>query len=103
MSVRAPFLDKTIGVRVTEADYARLQALADAEGQPVGEWCRKVLLGVAQSPAGRPIDPACETLGTSRLLQGVSNRHFWRRICFELALCSFPSPGQSQRWLLTVS
>jgi len=58
MSVRAPFLDKTIGVRVTEADYARLQALADAEGQPVGEWCRKVLLDVAKSPTGRPIDQA---------------------------------------------
>lgn len=58
MSVRAPFLDKTIGVRVTEADYTRLQALADAEGQPVGEWCRKVLLDVAKSPAGRPIDQA---------------------------------------------
>jgi hypothetical protein len=58
MSVRAPFLDKTIGVRVTEADYARLQALADTAGQPVGEWCRKVLLDVAKSPAGKPIEQA---------------------------------------------
>jgi hypothetical protein len=55
---RQDFLDKTIGVRVTEADYIRLQVLADTEGQPVGEWCRKVLLDVAKSPAGRPIDQA---------------------------------------------
>jgi hypothetical protein len=58
VTVRSPFLDKTIGVRVTEADYARLQALADAQGQPVGEWCRNVLLDVAKNPVGRPIDQA---------------------------------------------
>src|ERR1700740_2836368 len=58
MSVRSTFLDKTIGVRVTEADYARLESLADTEGQPVGEWCRKVLLDVAKSPVGTPIDQA---------------------------------------------
>jgi hypothetical protein len=58
MPVRSPFLDKTIGVRVTGADYARLQVLADAQGQPVGEWRRNVLLDVAKNPVGRPIDQA---------------------------------------------
>ncbi len=60
MAFRSPLLDKTIGVRVTEADYARLQALADAQGKPVGEWCRDVLLGLAKDPTGkpRPIDHA---------------------------------------------
>jgi hypothetical protein len=35
---------KCIGVRVREADFARLQALADAEGKSLGEWCRDNLL-----------------------------------------------------------
>jgi hypothetical protein len=48
------FRSKTIGVRVTEDDYARLQVLADAEGKTVGEWCRDVLSGLAQNPGGKP-------------------------------------------------
>jgi hypothetical protein len=54
MAFRTPLLDKTIGVRVTEADYARLQTLADAQGKPVGEWCRDVLLELAKNAAGKP-------------------------------------------------
>ena len=54
MPDRSLFLSKTIGVRVTEADYARLQALADAEGKPVAEWCRDVLLELVDHPAGKP-------------------------------------------------
>jgi hypothetical protein len=54
MPDRSLFLNKTIGVRVTEADYARLQALADAEGKPVGEWCRDVLLDLAQNTGDKP-------------------------------------------------
>ena len=54
MPDRSLFLSKTIGVRVTEADYARLQALADVQGKPVGEWCRTVLLDLAQSLGDKP-------------------------------------------------
>ena len=48
------FRSKTIGVRVTEDDYARLQVLADAQGKTVGEWCRDVLSEIAQHPGGKP-------------------------------------------------
>lgn len=54
MPDRSLFLSKTIGVRVTDADYARLQALADAQGMPVGEWCRTVLLDLAQKSGDKP-------------------------------------------------
>ena len=54
MPDRSLFLSKTIGVRVTDADYVRLQALADAEGKPVGEWCRTVLLDLAQNTGDKP-------------------------------------------------
>ncbi len=49
MSERSFFLNKTIGVRVTEGDLARLQALSDARGKPLGEWCRGVLLEKAET------------------------------------------------------
>lgn len=35
---------KTIGARVTDEEYARLEAHADAQGQKLGEWARSVLL-----------------------------------------------------------
>ena len=54
MPDRSLFLSKTIGVRVTEDDYASLQALAEAQGKPVGEWCRDVLLELARNPGGKP-------------------------------------------------
>jgi len=40
---------KSIGVRVAETDFLRLQALADSEGRPLSEWCREVLLERANS------------------------------------------------------
>lgn len=44
MSDPSLFRSKTIGVRVTEDDYARFQVLADAQGKTVGEWCGEVIL-----------------------------------------------------------
>jgi len=45
---RSHFRTKSIGVKVTEADFARLQALAEAQGKPMGEWCRDILLMTAE-------------------------------------------------------
>lgn len=41
---RKHYRTKCIGVRVREADFAGLQALADAEGKSLGEWCREIVL-----------------------------------------------------------
>lgn len=41
---RNHYRTKCIGVRVTDADFARLQARADSEGKSLGEWSRDVLL-----------------------------------------------------------
>ena len=34
---------RSIGFRVTESDFVSLQALAELEGRPLGEWCREVI------------------------------------------------------------
>jgi hypothetical protein len=47
---RKHYRTKCIGVRVREADFARLQALADSEGKSLGEWCREILLQRAAAP-----------------------------------------------------
>ena len=35
---------KSAGAKVTEQEYAQLEALAQARGLTLGEWCRDVLL-----------------------------------------------------------
>lgn len=35
---------KSIGFKVSEEEYARLGAMAEQDGQTLGEWCREVLL-----------------------------------------------------------
>ena len=47
---RNHYRTKCIGVRVREADFARLQAIADSEGKSLGEWSRDVLLGRVENP-----------------------------------------------------
>ena len=46
---------RAIGFRVTENDFASLQALAEQEGRPLGEWCREIIFekvkGQGRSPA----------------------------------------------------
>jgi hypothetical protein len=58
MQDRSQFRTKSIGVRVSESDFARLQTLADASGKPLGEWCRDALLKVADHPTGTPVEQA---------------------------------------------
>ena len=58
MRGRSEFRSKSVGVRVTEADHARLQSLADACGQSLGEWCRHTLVAIANHPSGTPIEQA---------------------------------------------
>ena len=58
MRSRSEFRTKSVGVHVTEADHARLQSLADACGQSLGEWCRDTLVAIANHPSGTPIEQA---------------------------------------------
>ena len=55
---RSQFRTKSIGVRVSESDFTKLQEIADLNGKPLGEWCRDVLLEVARHPTGTPIEQA---------------------------------------------
>lgn len=58
MQDRSQFRTKSIGVRVSEADFSRLRTLAEDAGKPLGEWCRDVLLKTAEHPSGTSIEQA---------------------------------------------
>lgn len=57
-TLQAVHRSNSIGVKVTEADFAMLQALAKKEGKPLAEWCRDALVEFARHPAGAPIEQA---------------------------------------------
>ena len=51
---------KSIGTKVTEEDYAKLERNAQAAGKTLGEWCREVMLASlkGQPPSGsRGVEP----------------------------------------------
>ena len=47
---------KYIAVRVNESAFERLQAVADADQKPLGEWCRDTLIAVASRRRPSPVE-----------------------------------------------
>jgi len=72
------FRTKSIGVRVTEPHFSRLQALADGQAKPLGEWCRDVLLERAEN---RKPTPTEQTL----LAEVLALRTIFLNLFFRLA------------------
>jgi hypothetical protein len=69
--VRSSRRTKSIGVKVSEANFATLQALAEKEGKPVAEWCREALLEWAEIQQAAPAEPVlllAELLGLRTIL-----------------------------------
>lgn len=52
--VKPALRTKSIGFKVSEEEYAQLDAAAQTSGRSLGEWCREVLLASGQEakPAG---------------------------------------------------
>jgi hypothetical protein len=69
--VKPPLRTKSIGFKVSEEEYARLEEAAQASGRTLGEWCREMVLrGGASNAAAH--DPAlAEILGVRLLLVNV--------------------------------
>ena len=45
---------RTVGCKMTESEYERLNVFAERKGVTVGEWCREVLLQHTDEP--KPVD-----------------------------------------------
>ena len=68
--VKPPLRRKSIGFKVSEEEYARLETAAQADGRMLGEWCREVALASASDAERR--DPAlAEIVGVRLLLVNV--------------------------------
>jgi hypothetical protein len=45
--VKGPLRDRSLGTKLTEVEYARVEAAALRAGVGLSEWCRRVVLGAA--------------------------------------------------------
>jgi len=50
--MKAPVRSRSIGTKVTEEEYARLEAQAAEKKQSLSEWSREAMLSVAESGTG---------------------------------------------------
>ena len=50
--LKPPLRGKSLGTKITEWEYAQLEALAAARGQTLSEWVRSVLLQQIAAPNG---------------------------------------------------
>jgi hypothetical protein len=73
MGTRRTFRTRTVAFRVTETDFAQLQAVAEASQRPLGEWCRDLVLESIRHPAGTPGEQAvvAEVIGMRTIVANL--------------------------------
>ena len=54
--MKAPVRSRSIGTKVTEEEYARLEAQAAERKQSLSEWSREAMLSAAESGTGTPAE-----------------------------------------------
>src|SRR5271163_1772531 len=70
--VKPPLRTKSIGFKVSEEEYKRLETAAQADGRTLGEWCREVILREGSASDAERHDPAlAEIVGVRLLLVNV--------------------------------
>ncbi len=68
--MKAPVRSRSIGTKVTEEEYARLEAQAAERKQSLSEWSREAMLSAAESGTGTPASPHVLRYGVRRKRQG---------------------------------
>jgi len=92
--VKPPLRTKSIGFKVSEEEYARLEEAARAGGFTLGEWCRQVVLGSGQEtePTG-PGGAEAQAL----MAELVALRAILLNVLFKLANGEKPTAEEMQR------
>jgi len=61
--VKPSLRTKSIGTKVTEEEYAKLELTAQAGGKTLGEWCREVIVASANAQVAKgQLSDGSETL-----------------------------------------
>ena len=82
--------NRTVGCKMSDAEYERLVAVAEREGLTLGEWCRDVLLERANGRKAKPVE---ETL----LAEVIALRTILLNALYKLAQGEALTPDEMQR------
>jgi hypothetical protein len=55
--VKPPLRTKTLGTKVSEEEFAQLEAAASERGLTLSEWCREMLLASVNGQEEKSADP----------------------------------------------
>ena len=82
--------NRTVGCKMSDAEYEQLVAVAEREGLTLGEWCRDVLLERANGRKAKPVE---ETL----LAEVIALRTILLNALYKLAQGEVLTPDEMQR------
>jgi hypothetical protein len=82
--------NRTVGCKMSDAEYEQLLAVAEREGLTLGEWCRDVLLERANGRKAKPVE---ETL----LAEVIALRTILLNAFYKLAQGEALTPDEMQR------
>jgi len=82
--------NRTVGCKMSDAEYEQLVAVAESEGLTLGEWCRDVLLERANGRKAKPVE---ETL----LAEVIALRTILLNALYKLAQGERLTPDEMQR------
>jgi hypothetical protein len=93
--VKPPLRTKTLGTKVRDQEYARLEAAASERDLTLSEWCRETLLGKVNGQEEKSAD----TGATSQALMAelVALRTILLNVLFKLANGEKPTVEEMQR------
>ena len=73
---------RSVGTKVSEEEFARLEEAAQKASKTLGEWCREVMLGSAN---GQPANGAGGTAGEALMAEVVALRAILLNVLFKQA------------------
>jgi len=83
--VKPTLRTKSIGFKVSEEEYAQLDAAAQMSGRSLGEWCREVLLASVNSQEPKGCPNSAGTAQVALLAELVALREILLNVLFRQA------------------
>jgi hypothetical protein len=97
--VKPPLRTKTLGTKVSEEEFAQLEAAASERGLTLSEWCRETLLASVNGQEEKSADLSSASGGTGQALMAelVALRAILLNVLFKLANGEKPTAEEMQR------
>jgi hypothetical protein len=93
--VKPPLRTKTLGTKVSEEEFAQLEAAASERGLTLSEWCREILLGSVNGQGVKSADSG--RADQALMAELVALRAILLNVLFKLANGEKPTAEEMQR------